>query len=245
MRDFQEYARGIPLPVPRKRVTLFCGHYGSGKSTVALGWTELLRRKYPGDRTALADLDIVNPYFRTRDSEELIRSMGAELITSEYASTNVDLPAMPQSAYRITADRELRVVIDVGGDDRGALALGRYSPALLCEGDFDMLAVVNSFRPLTSTAADAAEVLREISGACGLPVTGIVNCANLGSETTADDVLRGLEVARETADIFGVPVVFTAARPEVCRELLGRVPAGHPLLPLEYTISHGGVANGG
>ena len=108
-----------------------------------------------------------------------------------------------------------------------------------------MLAVVNSFRPLTSTAADAVEVLREISGACGLPVTGIVNCANLGSETTADDVLRGLEVARETADIFGVPVVFTAARPEVCRELLGRVPAGHPLLPLEYTISHGGVANGG
>ncbi len=227
------------LPVPRSRVVLFAGHYGSGKSTVALSYAELLRSVYPDERIALADLDIVNPYFRTKDCEQTLKEMGVELIASEYASSNVDVPAMPESAYRMTEDRGLRVIVDVGGDDRGALAMGRYAPALIGEGNYDMLAVINSGRPLTRTPAETVEVLREIETACGIPFTGIVNCTNLGRETTAQTVISSIPYAEAVSAMTGLPVVFTAAR----RELLGQLPDGMTVLPVSRVISHGGIEN--
>jgi len=236
---------GLPLPEPRARVTLFCGHYGSGKSTVALGWAQLVHELKPESETVLADLDIVNPYFRTADSAELLKEMGVGLIASGYASTNVDVPAMPESAYRITEDRTLEVIIDVGGDDRGALALGRYAPALIAEKNYEMVAVVNAYRPLTTTAGELLEVVAEIESACGIPVTGIVNCSNLGSATAPEHILEGLKIAEEAAERLNVPVLFTAARRELCAELASLLPEGHPILPLDYTISHGGIANEG
>ena len=227
------------LPADGHRVVLFAGHYGSGKSTVALGYAEMLRARFPGERIALADLDIVNPYFRTKDCEPLLREIGVELIASDYASSNVDVPAMPESAYRITEDRGLKVIVDVGGDDRGALAMGRYAPALIEEGDYDMLAVINSSRPLTSTPGDTVAVLREIESACGIPFTGIVNCTNLGRDTSAETVISSLPYAEAVAEMTGLPVAFTAVR----RELLGRMPDGMTVLPVSHVISHGGIEN--
>ena len=145
---------------PNKRITLLCGHYGSGKTNVALNLAYELRKKE--QNVAIADLDIVNPYFRTKDSSDILNDKGIRLICSEYANSNVDIPALPQDMYVITEDKNLNVIIDVGGDDRGALALGRIKQGIIDENNYDMLMVINCFRPLTRTAQDTIQVMQEI-----------------------------------------------------------------------------------
>ena len=192
-----------------KRVTLFCGHYGSGKTNIAVNYALWLRRQ--GKSVAIADIDIVNPYFRTKDSQAELEAAGVRVIALPFANSNVDLPALPSEVYSLVQSRSEYAVFDVGGDDRGAYALGRYVPGILEENDFDMLYVVNFYRPLTRTPADALTVLREIESACGVPVTGIVNNSNLARQTTAEDVLRTQPLAQELAALAGVPVVMTTA----------------------------------
>ena len=209
------------------RVTLFAGHYGSGKTNLALNFARRLRRA--GERVAVADLDIVNPYFRTQDSAAALAAEGIELVVSAFANSNVDFPAMPKEIYALVAARDRKVVMDVGGDDRGALALGRYVPDLKSEGDYEMLAVVNASRPLTRTAADAVAVLREIEAACALPFTGVVNNTNLGQETTAATVLDSLAYADDVAARLGVPLRFTSVVAPLADALAGRVPHLFPL----------------
>ncbi|MBP5662139.1 MAG: hypothetical protein J6X30_03170 [Clostridia bacterium] len=211
-----------------KRITLFCGHYGSGKTNIAVNYALALRKQY--DRVAIADLDIVNPYFRTKDSSEDLAKAGIELICSPYAGSNVDFPALPQEIYQITDDKDLRVVIDVGGDDRGALALGRLAPAIWEERDFEMLAVVNRFRPLTPDAASAVEVLSEIRAASGLPFTGIVNNSNLGEETTAEDVLSSVRYAEEIENVTGLPLVMTCVKYDLLPALESKIDNLFPLV---------------
>ena len=220
-----------------KRVTIFAGHYGSGKTNIALNYARMLKRA--GETVAIADLDIVNPYFRTKDSAADLAAEGIDLVVSDFANSNVDFPAMPKEIYALVAPPEVgaecrtpraKVVIDVGGDDRGALALGRYVPDIKAEGDYEMLAVVNAARPLTQTAADTVEVLREIETACALPFTGIVNNTNLGPQTTAGTVLASRSYADEVATLMGVPVRFTCAPAAIAEELKGKV---ENLLPLE------------
>lgn len=193
-----------------KRVTLFCGHYGSGKTNIAVNYALHLKKDLGAD-VAIADIDIVNPYFRTKDSEEELKANGVEMIALPFANTNVDLPSLPSEVYSLVEDRSRKAVFDIGGDDRGAYALGRFVPLILEENDFDMLFVANFYRPLTQTAKDALEVLREIEGACGIPVTGIVNNSNLGVETTQADVLATAPLAEELGRLAGVPVVMTTA----------------------------------
>ncbi len=210
-----------------KRITLFCGHYGSGKTNIALNYAYRLRETR--DRVAIADLDIVNPYFRTGDSADELRRRDIRLIISPYAGSNVDIPALPQEMYAITDDRSLTCVIDVGGDDRGALALGRLAPAILEENDYEMLFVINGNRPLTRTADETLEVLREIEYAGGIPFTAIVNNTNLGRETTAEQVLASAEYAKAVSEITGLPIKMTCAESAVARELDGKIPDLFPL----------------
>ena len=166
-----------------KRLTLFCGHYGSGKTNIALNYA--LQLKQQGGAVTVADLDIVNPYFRTKDSRTELEEAGIRLICSEYANTNVDIPALPPELYSITDDQNHRVVLDIGGDDRGALVLGRLAPAILQEDSYEMLMVINRYRPLTPDAASTVEVMREIETAGGIRFTGLVNNSNLGEATDA------------------------------------------------------------
>ena len=210
-----------------KRITLFAGHYGSGKTNIAINRARAL--KALGGRVAVADLDIVNPYFRTKDSAAELAAEGIELVVSDYANSNVDFPAMPREIYSLVADRSVRVVMDVGGDDRGALALGRYVPDILAEGDYDMLAVVNASRPLTRTPEETVEVLREIEAACALPFTGIVNNTNLGRQTTAGCVESSVPYAEAIASAMGVEVRCTCADERIAPMLEGRVPNLVPL----------------
>lgn len=211
-----------------KRVTLLCGHYGSGKTNVALNIAFLLKKCY--NDVCIADLDIVNPYFRTKDSREELEKAGIKLIASEYAGTNVDIPALPQEMYSITDNKDIKAVIDVGGDDRGALALGRISPAILAENDYECLLVINKFRPLTPDAESTVEIMREIEYAGKIKFTGIINNSNLGEETTAEDIISSLEYANEVSRITGIPVVLTSVSEKLYTELEGKV---ENLLPLK------------
>ena len=196
------------MEIREKRVTLFAGHYGSGKTNLAVNWAIRLREKH--ERVVIADLDIVNPYFRTKDSSELLNSKGIETISPEFANSNVDLPALPAELYGVVQNRLRYAVLDIGGDDRGAYALGRYAPYILEEDDFEMIFVANFCRPLTQTPEEALEVMREIEQAGGIPFTAIVNNSNLGTETTPQTVYDGLEKAEELSKLSGLPLLFTA-----------------------------------
>lgn len=231
------------LPLDHKRVTLFAGHYGSGKTNIALNYARWLRRQdLP---VTIADLDIVNPYFRTKDSEAALAEEGIGLIVSEFANSNVDLPAMPKEAYGLVSDPTVNAVLDIGGDDRGALALGRYTPTIKAEGNYEMLFVVNRSRPLTRTVADTLEVMGEIEEACQLPFTAIVNNTNLGLQTTAQDVLASLDYARALSETTGLPIKMTCAAARLCPELTGKVPNLFPLsIQKLYYMINSEVSNG-
>ena len=210
-----------------KRVALFAGHYGSGKTNIAVDYA--LSLAAAGKKTLIADLDIVNPYFRTRDSEVDLEKAGIRIVVSPYANSNVDVPALPSEMYSIIDDRTWNCVIDVGGDDRGALALGRLSPSLNAENDFEMYLVVNFFRPLTQTVPDAIKVMREVELASSMRFTGIVNNSNLGQLTTAEDILSTDERARQLAKETGLPLIATYAEETLAPGLQGKFENLRPL----------------
>ena len=211
-----------------KRLTLFAGHYGSGKTNIAVNYALNLANE--GKKVCIADLDIVNPYFRTADSAEPLKNAGVELISPQFANSNVDLPALPAEAYRLVEDRSAFGVMDIGGDDRGAYALGRYVPFIRKENDYRMIFVANCYRPLTRTPDDALEVMREIETACGLKFTDIINNSNLGSETTPDTVSDALAYMEKLSAISGLPIFAHAAEAQVAKGLAGRL---SPILPLQ------------
>lgn len=211
-----------------KRLTLLCGHYGSGKTNVAVNLAYRLKERY--NNVAVADLDIVNPYFRTKDSEEEFAKKGIRLICSEFANSNVDLPAMPDDIYAITDDKSLYSVIDIGGDDRGAYALGRLSAAICAENDYEMLAVINKYRPLTPDAESCVQVLREVEAAARIKFTAIVNNSNLGVQTAPDDVLASVKYADEVSSMMKIPIAFTSAEARLYDDLCGKVKNLFPMI---------------
>ena len=204
-----------------KRLTLLCGHYGSGKTNVAVNLAFYLKKQY--NNLVVADLDIVNPYFRTKDSLQDLENNGIELICSEYANTNVDIPALPADMYRLTTDKTLTAVIDVGGDDRGAYALGRLVPEIKAENNFQMLMVINGYRPLTPDTQSTLEVMREIETACGLKFTGLVNNSNIGEETTAQNIINSMDYAYEVSKASGIPIMMTTVKQELYDELKDKI----------------------
>ena len=216
-----------------KRLTLFVGHYGSGKTNVAVNYARYLAAE--GKQVCIADLDIVNPYFRTADSMELLKKSGVDVIVPPYANTNVDLPALPAEAYRLVEDRLTYGVMDIGGDDRGAYALGRYRPYILAEDDYRMAFVTNPYRPLTRTPEDALEILHQIEAACGIKVTDIVNNANLCGETTPQTLLESLDYMAKLSRLSGLPVWLHTATREVAQALAGKL---EPLLPMELQAKY-------
>ncbi len=205
-----------------KRLTLFAGHYGSGKTNIAVNYAFELKNM--GLDVVIADLDIVNPYFRTKDSAADLEAAGIELLSSEFAGTNVDFPALPGSFYSLNDSKTKYGVYDIGGDDRGAFALGRYRDAILEENNYEFLFVINKFRPLSSTAELTIGIMDEIESACKMKFTGIVNNSNLGELTTAEDVLGSVSYADEVSRLSGLPVVFTTVMESLESELTGKIP---------------------
>lgn len=191
-----------------RKLTVVTGHYGAGKTNfsvnLALGISDA------GNKCTVIDLDIVNPYFRTADFGDMFKNRGIELFAPVYANTNLDIPSLNIPLESILADGGY-VVIDVGGDDEGAKALGRYAPVINAFADRQMLYVINKYRYLTKEPADAVQVMREIEYSCGLTHTGLVNNSSLGAETTADTVRSSLAFADEVSKLSGLPIAATCA----------------------------------
>ena len=198
-------------------MTLFAGHYGSGKTNIAVNYAMLLAAE--GKQVCIADLDIVNPYFRTKDSESELTALGIHLISPRFANSNVDLPALPAESYRLVQDKSCYGVMDIGGDDRGAYALGRFSGAIKAEGNYRMAFVVSKYRSLTSTVDDTVEIMREIESAAGLKFTCIVNNSNVGKETTREDVLGSIDFVEELCRATGLPLWMHTAERSVAEQL--------------------------
>lgn len=191
-----------------KKVTIITGHYGSGKTNFAVNMAIALSSI--GKRVRVADLDIVNPYFRTADFKEIFESRNIELAASVYANSNLDIPAITFDIERL-AKEDGYLIIDVGGDDAGAIALGRYYDAFkaLGEDKIDMLYVINSYRYLVKTPNESVSLMRDIEAASRLKCTALVNNSNLGYETTRKTVCDSFEYAQKIAELTGLSIKFT------------------------------------
>lgn len=189
------------------KINIITGHYGSGKTNFAVNMA--LKLAKTGEKVTVVDLDIVNPYFRTADFEELFSKNGIKLVVPMYANTNLDIPALNFDIKSI-ADSDGYIIIDVGGDDEGAKALGRYASALKNK-DLQMLYVVNCYRYLTKEPEDALQLMYDIENASGIRCTGIVNNSNLGEETDAEKVRYSLGYADKLSQTAGLPIVANSA----------------------------------
>lgn len=190
-----------------KKINIVTGHYGSGKTNFSANLA--LKLADSGEKVTVVDLDIVNPYFRSADFGKLFEGRDIELVAPMYANSNLDIPAISFDLERIASDGGY-VVIDVGGDDAGAIALGRYAEAFSrCSEKIDMLYVVNCRRFLTRTACEALELMYEIETAAQMKHTAIVNNTNLLYETTAEVLENSEKFAAEIAEKAGLPIAYT------------------------------------
>lgn len=190
-----------------RKINIITGHYGSGKTNVSVNMALDLAEK--GEKVTVVDLDIVNPYFRTADFKELFGEHNISLTVPTYANSNLDIPALGFDMNGI-ADREGYIIIDVGGDDEGAKALGRYRKVFE-KYDTQMLYVINRCRYLTKEPAEALQLMYEIENASGMNCDGIINNTNLGRETDSDIVLGSVAYADEVCREAGLPLVAVTA----------------------------------
>lgn len=198
------------------RITIVTGHYGTGKTEFAVNLAMALAEEKPN--LMLADLDIVNPYFRSRERKGLLADSGVRLISSSQACSNADVPALPAELQAIFENWEITGVLDIGGDPVGARVLARFLPKLQKE-DYQLIYVLNANRPEVRTAESAAEYLRGIEATTGLTCTGIVNNTHLCQETTAEEIQKGAVLAKELSDATGIPILCHVAEEKFVTEL--------------------------
>ena len=198
------------------RLLIVTGHFGTGKTEFSVNLALALARA--GEKVMLADLDIVNPYFRSRERRAVLEGAGVRLITSSQDSENADMPSLPAEILTVLEDRSYRGLLDIGGDPDGARVLARYQPKITAE-DYQLLFVSNANRPEVRKAEDAISYLRCIEEVTGLTCGGIVNNTHLCGETTAEEILRGAELAEEISRRTGIPVLCHTAEEKLVSQL--------------------------
>ena len=210
----------VPLS---SRVNVICGHYGTGKTNLSINLAIECARS--GESVTLIDLDVVNPYFRSADYSDVLTKEGVKVIGPNFANTNLDTPSLP-GAISGAIEMGERVIIDVGGDDAGATALGVYSRQVN-ESKPDVIYVINRYRSLTTTPAEAVGILREIESAARIRATGIINNSHLKSQTDARTVTDSIPFAEEVARMTGLPLMFSTAPRDVLS--LNNIEGIHPI----------------
>ncbi len=193
---------------PQARITVICGHYGCGKTNLTLNLA--LDAAEQGETVTVADLDVVNPYFRSSEYGGLLEAHGIRLIAPVFAGTTLDTPTLPPELYSLFEPSAGRVFIDAGGDDAGVTALGGLHSQLE-ESGYEMLYVINRYRVLSQTPEEAVSLLREIEAASRLKATALVNNSHLGVETKRDTLLEALPFAQRTAELTGLPLLYSTA----------------------------------
>ncbi len=190
-----------------RRIVIFIGHFGSGKTECAVNYAITLRGATDG-KVAIADLDIANPYFRSREKKDMMEAMGIENLSNMYGKMITDeVPALDPQIRRPLENKEYRAVVDAGGDPSGAKLLVQYSDLLKPE-DCDVFAVVNANRPETATAPKAIHLIEMMQAMCGMKITAVFNNTHMIRLTTVDDIIKGNKLAKEVARHFDVSVRY-------------------------------------
>jgi len=215
------------LNLPEKQITILAGHYGTGKTEFAVNLAIAMARD--GRKTALADLDIINPYFRSCERSRELEKAGVKVYMTS-GRGKADIPALPPDIASLFIDHSRQSVIDLGGDPAGARVLGFYEPQLE-EADFDFWFVINRNRPENATVGKTVHYLRQTQAMSRQDLTGIVNNTHLGRETTADDILRGDEFAAQVARAAGLPLIYTVGERRFEQALKGQLKG--PFFPID------------
>lgn len=214
-----------------KRINIFCGHYGSGKSEISVNSAILL--KETADKVLMADMDIVNPFFRSADAKSALESMGIKVVAPLYANTNVDVPAIGPEISVALKNKDYSVILDVGGDEEGARVLGRYYHQIP-KDEYDMFFVLNRSRPMTVNLDETLSYIYEIEQASRLKLSGIINNTHYLDQTTIGDVLHGLELAQEVERETQIPIRATCVMQGMEQEIDKKV--NHPIIVLQKNI---------
>ncbi len=218
------------------RLYVFVGAYGSGKSEVSVHFAHKLKNEDPSAKVMLADLDIVNPYYRSADAKDALEAEGIHVIVPEYANTNVDVPALSGEVYSAFDQPETVSVFDIGGEDLGARVLG----AMLSRFkniEYRVYMVVNAFRPFTSDAESIRQMASELSEAARLPINGFINNSNLLEDTTEEELIEGEKVLKEASELTGIPLVYQTGLDNVLPESWKeKTPGGIPVLAMDRKV---------
>ncbi len=198
------------------RIKIICGHYGSGKTEFAINYSLALKKIKK--RVAIADMDVVNPYFRSREKAKLLNDKGIKTIYSSIEGTALDIPAVSGEVGTLIANDLWDLVLDIGGNDVGARALARYAKEIP-KDDYDMFFVINAYRPETSTVEGIISQLKSIENTMGIPVTGLVNNTHMMKDTTLEDVLYGQNISKEVSKSLGIPIKYISCIENIAKEL--------------------------
>ena len=202
--------------LPKARILVLVGNYGSGKTEISLNLALKLARR--GEKVTLVDLDIVNPYFRSSERTELLEKEGVKVYAPSFAMSTVDVPSLPADIQAVFADKSRRVIFDVGGDDTGAAALGQYKP-YFDQDDVEVLFVVNAFRSLSGDADSVCDLMLRVAGRSRLSPTAVINNANVAWETEESDLVRGEELLREVSTRMNLPIGYLCAKQDILDKL--------------------------
>lgn len=216
-----------------KRIRIITGHYGSGKTEFAVNYATMLVGK--SDRkVALADMDIVNVYFRSREVRDKLTKLGIRMMDSS-VNTSADLPAIPAEMYTPFLDKSYEYIIDLGGNDVGTTVLGRYKDILEPE-EIDFFMVVNVYRPDTANVEKILQQKNKLEYSSGLSVTGFINNSNVVRETKAKNILYGDEILKEVSRKTKVPIRYTTYVEEVVLDMTKEVKEklSGEVIPLKY-----------
>lgn len=191
---------------------MIVGNYGGGKTEVAINLAAYFRSK--GEKVSIADLDLVNPYFRTREAREALRRMGVDVILPDEGYLNADLPILSPSVAGMIRGREGVRILDVGGDDAGATVLASLADSFQ-KTPVAMIQVVNPFRPFTDTFEGCIKIRRAIESVSKIQITGLIGNPHLIDSTTIDTVYDGYRFIKELSEKAGVPLLFLAVSSEL------------------------------
>lgn len=210
-----------------KRIQIITGHYGSGKTEYAVNLAKTLAQSR--DNVVLADLDIVNPYFRSYEQTKMLEAAGVRVIVTSCGGV-ADIPALNPAVMAVFQDKSLTGVLDIGGDPIGARVLARFAHQIRSD-EYDLLFVLNANRPETRDAESALAYMRSIEAESHLTVTGIVNNTHLCAETTPGEILKGAALAKELSGKTGLPVVHHAVQKKFLSQVSDQL--SEPVLPID------------
>lgn len=199
-----------------KRIKIFVGSFGSGKTEIAINYSIYCRKSHA--KVAIVDLDIVNTYFRTREARDTLDLKDIKVIAPKGEMAYADLPLISPEIKGLIQDSEYHLILDVGGDDVGTVVLGNFKSSIE-DLDYEMLLVVNSYRPFNQDIPQIKQIAQEIENSSRLKISGIVSNPNLSIQTDENVIKKGHILIKQAARKLKVPIKFICVDERFSQEI--------------------------